>query len=159
MSLDRFHKAQAGQWAGYATALAEMRRGKKGSHWIWYIFPQIDGLGRSSTAQTYALRDLDEACDYLRDPQLRARYAEIAGVVAEQLARGISAETLMGGSTDAYKLASSATLFRAAASRLAQSNDTAEFAQLSQCCEDILQHTAAQGYPTCAFTLERCANA
>ncbi|WP_202797518.1 DUF1810 family protein [Chthoniobacter flavus] len=48
MSLERFHQAQASQWSGYATALAETRAGRKSSHWIWYIFPQIDGLGRSS---------------------------------------------------------------------------------------------------------------
>ena len=61
-TLERFHKAQASTSAGYDTALAEIRRGRKTSHWIWYIFPQIEGLGRSSTARAYALRDLAEAC-------------------------------------------------------------------------------------------------
>src|SRR5476649_2412596 len=101
MSLDRFHQAQAGRRAGYASALAEMRAGRKSSHWIWYIFPQIDGLGHSSTARAYALRDLDGACAYLGDPVLRARYVEIANAVAEHLARGAPIEELMGGSTDA----------------------------------------------------------
>ena len=157
MSFERFHQAQDGTWAGYATALAEMRAGRKSSHWIWYIFPQIDGLGRSSTAREYALRDLDEACDYLRDAVLRARYEEIAGAVAEQLARGAPVEDLMGGSTDAYKLVSSLTLFRAAASRLAQSEAASDFARLAQCCDSILQRTAMQDYPPCTFTLARCA--
>jgi uncharacterized protein (DUF1810 family) len=156
MSLDRFHQAQASRWNGYETALAEMRAGRKSSHWIWYIFPQIDGLGRSSAAQEYALRDLDEACDYLRDPILRARYEEIAGAVAEHLSRGAPVETLMGGSTDACKLVSSVTLFRAAALRL--TTEVPELSGLAQCCDAILVRTAAQGYPACAFTLERCAD-
>jgi len=113
MSLQRFHHAQASQWAGYATALSEMRAGRKSSHWIWYIFPQVAGLGRSSTAQEYALGGLDEACNYLRDPLLRSRYEEVASAVAEHLSRGAPLEELMGGSTDAHKLVSSLTLFRA----------------------------------------------
>lgn len=155
MSLDRFHEAQAGRWAGYAAALAEIRRGAKSSHWIWYIFPQIDGLGRSSTARAYALRDLAEACDYLRDPLLAARYDEITAAVSEQLTRGASLEDLMGGSTDALKLASSLTLFRAAANCLAR--EDAIFAALAQRCDAILQQASAQGYPPCAFTLGRLA--
>jgi uncharacterized protein (DUF1810 family) len=150
MNLKRFREAQDGSWSGYATALAEMRAGLKRSHWIWYIFPQLDGLGRSSTAREYALRDLDETCDYLRDPVLRERYEEIAGAVAEHVARGAPVEQLMGGSTDAYKLVSSITLFRAAAEHLGP-----EYSALAQCCEAILTATAAQGYPPCAFTLER----
>ena len=85
--MKRFHDAQADQWSGYTAALGEMRAGRKSSHWIWYIFPQLAGLGRSSTARAYALRDFAEACDYLRDPLLRARYDEIAGAVAEQIGR------------------------------------------------------------------------
>lgn len=106
VSLDRFHNAQASPSAGYETALAEIRRGRKTSHWIWYIFPQIEGLGHSSTARAYAIRDLAEACDYLCDPILRARYEEIAAAVSEQLATGRALEDLMGGSTDALKLVS-----------------------------------------------------
>jgi uncharacterized protein (DUF1810 family) len=151
VSLERFHKAQAGATSGYDTALAEIRRGRKTSHWIWYIFPQIEGLGRSSTARAYAIRDLAEACDYLRDPLLRARYEEIAGAVSEQLARGVSLENLMGGSTDALKLVSSLTLFRAAARCLIGYDPT--FDSLAQRCESILEQTGAQGYPPCAQTL------
>ena len=153
MSLERFHQAQSGSWAGYATALAEMRSGQKSSHWIWYIFPQIDGLGRSSTARDYALRDLEEACAYLRDPILRRRYEEITAVVAGQIAKGVPVETLMGGSTDAMKLASSLTLFRAAALELTKSD--AAFKPLARDCDAILQQTTAEGCPPCAFTLKR----
>jgi uncharacterized protein (DUF1810 family) len=156
MSLERFHEAQASRWAGYDTALAEIRRGRKTSHWIWYIFPQLDGLGRSSTARVYALRDLAEACAYLRDPLLRAHYEEIAGTVSEQLARGHSLEDLMSSVTDALKLASSLTLFRAAAQSLTRDDPT--FDSLAQCCDSILGQTAAQGYPPCAQTLTRVAD-
>ena len=91
MSLARFHDAQASLSVGYKAALAEIRRGRKTSHWIWYIFPQLAGLGRSSTARAYALDDLAETCAYLRDPLLRTRYEEIACAVSDQLARGRSA--------------------------------------------------------------------
>lgn len=151
--LSRFHNAQASPSAGYDTALAEIRRGRKTSHWIWYIFPQIEGLGRSSTARAYAVRDLAEACEYLRDPLLRARYEEIAGAVSEQLARGCKLEDLMGGSTDALKLVSSLTLFRAAAQSLA--GEDATFESLVQGCDSILDQTSAQGYPPCSQTLAR----
>jgi len=153
VSLTRFHRAQSGSYGGYSTALAEIRRGQKSSHWIWYIFPQIDGLGRSSTAREYALRDLDAACEYLRDPVLRTRYEEISGAVADQFANGVEGETLMGGSTDALKLASSLTLFRAAALHLTK-ND-ASFVNLARRCDWILDQLAMQGYPPCRVTLDR----
>ncbi|MEP6669813.1 MAG: DUF1810 family protein [Chthoniobacter sp.] len=157
MSLQRFHHAQASQWAGYATALAEMRAGRKNSHWIWYIFPQIDGLGRSSTAREYALGDLADACAYLRDPLLRSRYEAITSAVAEHLSHGAPIEELMGGSTDAHKLVSSLTLFRTAAAELAQDDGGTDFKRLSELCASILERTSAQGYPPCEFTQERCA--
>ena len=153
MSLERFHIAQASAIAGYDTALAEIRRGRKTSHWIWYIFPQIEGLGRSSTARCYAIRDLAEACEYLRDPLLRVRYEEIAGAVSEQVARGRALEDLMGGRTDALKLVSSLTLFRAAAQSVA--GEDPAFDSLARCCDSILGRTNAQGYPPCAQTLAR----
>lgn len=156
MSLERFHQAQAGKWAGYATALTEIRMGQKTSHWIWYVFPQLEGLGSSSTARSYALRDLDEACAYLRDPLLRTRYEEITAAVAEQLANGASVENLMGGSTDALKLVSSLTLFHAAASRLDQGEAGSDFTRLAQRCDSILHRTTAQGYAPCQFTIQRC---
>jgi uncharacterized protein (DUF1810 family) len=155
MSLSRFHTAQASPTAGYDAALAEIRRGRKTSHWIWYIFPQIEGLGRSSTARAYAIRDLAEACAYLRDPLLRARYKEIAGAVSDQLARGISLETLMGGRTDALKVVSSLTLFRAAAQSLGR--EELDFDFVAQRFDFLLGETGAQGYPPCAPTLDAIA--
>jgi uncharacterized protein (DUF1810 family) len=151
MSLARFHKAQADPFAGYDRALAEMQHGRKTRHWIWYIFPQLAGLGRSSAARAYALKDLAEACAYLRDPLLRARYYEIAGAVSDQLSRGSSLEELMGSATDALKFVSSITLFRAAAQCLA--TEDPRFNSFAQCCDFILQQTAAQGYAPCVRTL------
>ena len=153
MSLERFHEAQAGRGAGYDTALAEIRAGGKRSHWIWYVFPQIEGLGRSSTARAYAIRNLAEACAYLRDPILRARYEEIVAAVSEQLTRGIGVEDLMGGRTDALKLVSSLTLFRAAAERLSREDPV--YASLAERLAGLLEQTAEQGYPACDFTLAR----
>src|SRR5437764_12828507 len=153
MSLERFHKVQASAWAGYDTVLAEIRVGGKRSHWIWYIFPQIEGLGRSSTARAYAIRDLGEACAYLYDPILRARYEEIVSAVGEQLARGIPVEDLMGGRTDALKLVSSLTLFRAAAEQLAREDPV--YASLAERLAALLGQTARQDYPPCDFTRAR----
>ena len=153
MSLERFHEAQAKRWAGYDTALAEIRAGGKRSHWIWYIFPQIGGLGRSSTARAYAMQDLDEACAYLRDPILRARYEEIVDAVHEQLVRGIRVEDLMGGQTDALKLVSNLTLVRAAAEQLAREDST--FTSLAERLAALLGQTARQDYLPCDFTIGR----
>ena len=156
MSLERFNEAQATHAAGYDTALAEIRAGGKRSHWIWYIFPQIEGLGRSSTARAYALRDLGEACAYLRDPVLRARYEEIVGAVSEQLTDGTHVEDLMGGRTDALKLVSSLTLFRAAAEQLAREDPV--YASLAERLATLLGQTGGQGYLPCDFTLARIAD-
>ena len=75
MSIDRFLKAQEGD---YGVALREIRAGRKQTHWIWYIFPQLKGLGRSSTSEYYGIRDLDEAREYLAEPVLRMRLLEIS---------------------------------------------------------------------------------
>src|SRR5437764_13543999 len=150
MSLERFHEAQAGRGAGYDTALAEIRAGGKRSHWIWYVFPQIEGLGRSSMARDYAIRDLGEACAYLRDPILRARYEKIVAAVSEQLVRGIRLEHLMRGRTDALKLVSSLTLFRAAAEQLVREDST--FTSLAERLAALLGQTARQDYSPCDCT-------
>ena len=85
MSLQRFHDAQADADSGFEAALAEMRSGRKRKHWIWCIFPQLAGLGRSGIAQHYGIQDLEEACQYLRDPVLRFRYEEITAAVAARI--------------------------------------------------------------------------
>ncbi|TLD20574.1 hypothetical protein PspLS_08730 [Pyricularia sp. CBS 133598] len=112
--LERFLNAQNSSTNGYETALGEMRAGKKRSHWIWYIFPQLTGVAErpSSTSAWHAVRDLAEAVEYLRHPVLGKRLREILEVVA---ASGTStAAALMGSSVDAVKLQSCMTLFRRA---------------------------------------------
>jgi uncharacterized protein (DUF1810 family) len=109
--LERFLRAQD-EGGTYAAALAELRRGRKSSHWMWFVFPQLAGLGRSPTAQHFALRGLDEARAYLAHPVLGARLREAAD--AALTAPAASADALLGG-IDAQKLRSSMTLFLRAA--------------------------------------------
>lgn len=106
--LDRFVDAQAQVWPG---ALEEIRRGRKRSHWMWYIFPQLAGLGRSVMSQRYAIVDADEARAYLAHPLLGPRYVEC--VEALQDLTG-SDPVAIFGEVDAMKLRSSLTLFEAA---------------------------------------------
>jgi uncharacterized protein (DUF1810 family) len=103
--LARFVRAQEGR---YERALAEIRSGRKRSHWMWYIFPQLAGLGFSSTAQFYAVKSLAEAQAYLAHPILRPRL--LACVEAALGVEGRSAHEIFG-SPDDLKLCSSATLF------------------------------------------------
>ena len=107
--LDRFLDAQRDD---YAAALAEVRRGRKTSHWMWYIFPQIAGLGQSSTARYYSIRDLEEAREYYAHPVLGQRLREISGVLLDL--RGSDPVAVFGG-IDSMKLKSSMTLFAVAA--------------------------------------------
>jgi uncharacterized protein (DUF1810 family) len=107
--LDRFVQAQSGVYAG---ALAELRRGQKIGHWIWFIFPQIIGLGHSELSLYYGIASLDEAKAYLAQPVLGSRLRECAAAVLSVTGR--SADEIMG-STDAMKLRSSMTLFHRAA--------------------------------------------
>ena len=104
-SLDRFLKAQA---SSYDAALREICTGRKRSHWIWYIFPQIQGLGFSSTAQYYAIADMEEAKAYLSEPTLRARLLEISEAL---LTLDSNDPTQVMGYPDDLKLRSSMTLF------------------------------------------------
>lgn len=103
--LERFLKAQK---MDYDTALAEIRSGQKRSHWIWYIFPQILGLGRSEIAVYYSIKDRGEAVAYMQDPVLREHLLEIS----EALLKLQSNDPLrVMGFPDNLKLKSSMTLF------------------------------------------------
>ena len=106
----KYLDAQNASYDGYEQALAEIRRGRKVSHWIWYIFPQIRGLGRSSTAQYYALEDLEEAREYLHNQTLHDRLIEISEALLQQEG---SIESIVGY-VDAMKVRSCMTLFREA---------------------------------------------
>ena len=109
--LERFVTAQAD---GYPSIVRELRTGRKTSHWMWYVFPQLAGLGQSWTSRMYAIASLDEARAYLAHPVLGPRLQECAQLVLIAPAR--SADDIFGG-TDAMKLRSSMTLFHRAAPR------------------------------------------
>lgn len=108
-NLERFVSAQDGV---YAQALAELRRGRKDGHWIWFVFPQIAGLGHSANAWHFGVRGLAEAQAYLAHPMLGARLRECTEAVLAH--RGQPAEAIFG-TLDAMKFRSSMTLFEAAA--------------------------------------------
>jgi uncharacterized protein (DUF1810 family) len=99
--LTRFVDAQSG--GEYESALAEIHAGRKRSHWIWYVFPQISGLGMSHMSQLYAVRDRDEAAAYLEHPVLFARLLEITTALAEHVRNGAPIERVMGSSIDAAR--------------------------------------------------------
>jgi uncharacterized protein (DUF1810 family) len=103
--LERFVEAQRGV---YADVLRELRGGRKTGHWIWFVFPQVAGLGRSETARYYAIGSLDEARAYLAHPVLGPRLRESAGTILA--VSGRTAEQILGP-IDAMKLRSSMTLF------------------------------------------------
>lgn len=107
--LERFVDAQR---ATYDGALRELRSGRKNGHWIWFVFPQIAGLGRSKMSRVYAIESLDEARAYLAHPVLGPRLRACAAAVLA--VRGQSAEEILGA-IDAMKLRSSMTLFDRAA--------------------------------------------
>jgi uncharacterized protein (DUF1810 family) len=109
--LDRFKAAQD-EGGTYERALSELRAGRKATHWMWFVFPQLEGLGQSAISRRYAIHSLEEARAYLEDPVLGMRLRDCA----ESLTRleGLSAERIFGG-IDAVKLRSSMTLFALAA--------------------------------------------
>jgi uncharacterized protein (DUF1810 family) len=156
--LERFRAAQDAPGSGFEAALQEIRTGAKTGHWIWYVFPQLQGLGASAMSQAYALADAADAADYLRDPVLRTRLLAITSAVAEQLAtRGLTLRALMGSEVDARKIVSSLTLFEQVAGTLARNERLEDCAALARRAADLLDAAALEGYGRCAFTLERLA--
>ena len=119
--LERFVVAQE---RVYDEALQQLRRGRKTGHWMWFIFPQVAGLGRSAMSEHFAIGSLDEARAYLAHPVLGARIRECADVLLASPTR--TAEEILG-SVDAKKLRSSMTLFHRAAP------DEAVFARVLEC--------------------------
>jgi uncharacterized protein (DUF1810 family) len=109
--LKRFVAAQDADGT-YDRAVAELRAGRKVTHWMWFVFPQIAGLGHSAMARRYAIASVDEAEAYMRHPTLGARLIETATIVAGL--EGVGARDVLG-EVDARKLRSSMTLFRVAA--------------------------------------------
>jgi uncharacterized protein (DUF1810 family) len=105
--LARFVAAQD-EGGTYGQALGELRHGRKTTHWMWFVFPQIAGLGHSSMSRRYAIRSLDEAKAYLNHPVLGSRLRECAEVLVGLT--GLTAQQIFGA-VDAQKLQSSMTLF------------------------------------------------
>lgn len=112
--MDELQRFLDGQRFGHETALKEMIAGEKRNHWIWYVFPQIKGLGHSPNSHLYGVKDLDEAKAYLAHPILGTRLREITNVVLTHVDKDI--HNIMGSGLDAMKFKSSMTLFDAASS-------------------------------------------
>ena len=136
--LSRFLSAQnEGTPPTFDRALSELKSGRKRSHWIWFVLPQLRCLGRSATAIHFGIEDLEEARAYLADPVLRKRLEQVIAVLAEQLEHpDQSLRKLMGKPIDATKTISSLTLFEAAG----LSTASAVLEQLGERCEATL-HT------------------
>lgn len=106
--LERFVKAQDSSWDGYADALSEIKAGRKVGHWIWYIFPQLRGLGYSYNSKYFGIADKSEAEKYLQHPVLGERLREITKALLEH--KGKNSQEILGG-IDAMKVLSCMTLF------------------------------------------------
>jgi uncharacterized protein (DUF1810 family) len=107
--LDRFVRAQAGI---YESVLAELKNGRKRTHWMWFIFPQVDGLGFSAMSKRYAIKSMEEAHQYLQHPVLGSRLLECTQALLEVEGRSV---TDIFGYPDDLKLKSCMTLFMQAA--------------------------------------------
>ena len=153
--LDRYLDAQNRARAGFQSALDEIRAGGKRGHWIWYVFPQLRGLGSSGPSVEYALADVSEGRAYLQHPELRSRLLAITSAVAEQLASGKSLVVVMGSPIDALKLVSSLTLFAHVARQLDAAEHLDAHRDLATAAEKVLAIAVDQGYPQCRFTLDR----
>jgi uncharacterized protein (DUF1810 family) len=105
-NLNRFLGAQE---SFYADALKEIKQGYKQSHWIWFIFPQMRGLGRSPMAENYGIKSIEEARAYLEEPILKKRLIEISSALLKHKGKSTAYEIL--GTLDAIKVRSSMTLF------------------------------------------------
>jgi uncharacterized protein (DUF1810 family) len=138
--LNRFLHAQDS--GAYAQAVAELRAGAKRSHWIWFVFPQLAGLGSSPMAEAYGLQGAAEATAYLQHPVLRDR---LLGAMNAVRLHSTSLRLLMGSQIDARKLVSSMTLFAEIGRRAGDD-------EITTAADEILKAAAQQGYPACAFT-------
>jgi len=124
--IDRFIKAQE---KTYAAALAELKAGRKRGHWIWWVFPQMRGLGTSEYSVFYGIANEAEALAYLEHPVLGARYRESVAVVHGHLCQGrVDPLALMGSDVDVMKLRSSLQLFL----KVAAKSDTIFRSQASE---------------------------
>jgi len=150
--LQRFTIAQNAPSAGIDAALAELRSGRKTGHWIWYVFPQIAGLGRSEMSRRYAIADADEAAAYLRDDTLRGRLLDAMEAVLDAHNRGVPLAQLIGSTLDAAKLISSMTLFHDVALGSGATGSEDEFRDIADLAGRVLRAGGTEGVPACEFT-------
>jgi uncharacterized protein (DUF1810 family) len=128
-------------------ALTEINRGRKRSHWMWFIFPQIAGLGSSPTAAAYAIRSRAEAAAFLQDRTLGPAYRQLIDAVWHHtVARDVTVATLFGRPDD-QKLVSSLTLFAGVADSIGE-----DWTVSATQANEILDRAAEQGLPRCAAT-------
>jgi uncharacterized protein (DUF1810 family) len=153
--LDRFKAAQDSSRSGFQSALGEIQAGAKRGHWIWYVFPQLAGLGSSPLSQSFAIDDEEEAAEYLQDAELRSRLLTIASAVAEQLEAGKTLRGLMGSEIDAQKVVSSLTLFGHVAKKRHDIEGIDAYDAVARIADEVLAAAASQGFPPCAYTLRR----
>jgi uncharacterized protein (DUF1810 family) len=154
-NLERFRQAQDDASSGFEAALAEISSGRKRSHWIWYIFPQLAGLGSSALSEIYGIDGPGEAAEYLKDPLLSRRLLTMTTAVAKRLDGGVPLAVLMGSGIDATKLMSSLTLFGYVASEIDKSQPHETYEALAGAAEAVLKAGESQGYQRCRFTLDR----
>lgn len=149
MDLSRYIQAQNDPEAGYVVALHEIRTTGKRSHWMWYVFPQIEGLGKSPSTRYFALSDLEEAMAYMHHPVLGARLLEVSEAIVERLNDGTDLVTLMNSRIDVQKLVSCMTLFAGLAKREGIQE------RLARAASVILETAEDEGVPACAFTADQ----
>lgn len=150
-TLERFIEAQDNDGA-FASALAEVKAGRKRGHWIWYVFPQLSGLGLSDLSRIYGIRDRAEAEAYLRTSVLFSRLQAITAAVAEHTRTGTRVDTLMNSPIDAQKLVSSLTLFSRVARDVKASESHESYGEFAQTAEEVLAAAERDGYPRCRHT-------
>ena len=150
MALQRFIDAQDREGT-YANALAEIRAGHKQSHWIWYILPNLRGLGYSETARFYAIDGQIEAAAYYRHPLLGERLTVVAEAVVTAVTAGHTLEGIFGD-VDAKKTISCMTLFQIVGTNTTV-QDCAHHQRFQAAAQTILATGESQGLPRCVKTL------
>ncbi len=152
--VEHFMQAHANATAGFNAALGELQAGRKVGHWVWYIFPQLEGLGKSSAAQQFALADADEAWAYVAHPALGARLALALEAVDQHPG---TLHDLMADPLDTKKLVSSLTLFGYVSQFHLCDHDAllaARALAVAVTCRRLLLKAAGEGLPKCLITLE-----
>lgn len=138
----------------FGRALSEIEKGQKRCHWMWWIFPQAKGLGKSGKAKEYAIESLDEAVACLAHPDFGDRYCQIVSAVWSQVVKGGTRVRIMFPRPDDRKLVSSLTLFRRAAENLAQlqrpESDRRAFSLLVDQSTEILERAQGEGLDPCS---------